>query len=115
MLPTDPRERKKAYIDGKRKDLQAESDHLDRIRKVFSGDDGLAVLEWILSDLCQFWSLGLDASNIGQFNLGRSIFDTVTLADINIAHALLDRRRAIADRVRREDEKRLEREAREIV
>jgi len=112
---TDPRERKKAIIDAKLKGLQSESDHLERIKRVFSGDDGLAVLEWLLSDLCAFWSPGLDASNIGSFGVGRTIFDAVTLADINIAHALLDRRRSAANKVREEEAKRIEKEAREII
>lgn len=107
-VPASPRDRQKASIDAKRRDLQAEEDHRFRIGKAFGGDDGLAVLEWILSDLCGFWDTSVDSETLGKFNVGRTLFNHISLANPDIAVAILQRRRQAAESVRMAEIKRLE-------
>jgi hypothetical protein len=115
MIPADPRDRIKGYVNDKRKELLDEANHIERIKRVFGSEDGIVVLDWLLSDLCQFWAIGLDATNIGQFQTGRSLFNFISMADATIANALLDRRRQAVDMVRREDKKRVEKLEKELI
>jgi hypothetical protein len=100
--------------DAKRKELHRtallqEENHYNAIKRVFGTDDGTVVLEWLLTDLCGYWRGSLaNERELGRFELGRTVFNQVCMADIEIAHNLLDRRRKAAEAVRNEERKRIE-------
>ena len=93
----------------KRKALLDEENHYAVIRRVFGTTDGLDVLEWLLTDLCGYWRSRFDTEGErGKFELGRFIFNQVCVADIEICHALLERRRKQAEAIRNAEKKRIE-------
>ena len=110
----NPIDRKKHIINSKRKALSDEANHYARIRGVFSTDEGRMVAEWILSDLCDFWAASLDDSNIWRYNVGRAFFNAIAVADMGIAHGILDHRRSLAEETRNEERKRLEQDEKEL-
>jgi hypothetical protein len=92
-----------------RKALIAEEAHYNALRRVFSSEEGANILEWLLTDLCGYWRGSLVTEReLGRFELGRTIFNQVCMADIDIAHGLLNRRRKQAEAVRNEERKRIE-------
>ena len=89
--------------------LAKEETHYNKLKRVFGTADGLDVLEWLLSDLCGYWRSRLDSEReLGKFELGRNIFNQVCMADLDIAHSLLDRRRREAEAVRNKERRRIE-------
>jgi hypothetical protein len=95
--------------EAQRKALIEEDNHYANLRRVFGTADGLDALEWLLSDLCGYWRSRFDTEGErGKFELGRFIFNQVCLADIDIAHNLLDRQRRKAEAVRNAERKRIE-------
>jgi len=105
---------RKAVIDAKRKEFQAEEAHYRRIKAVFGTQDGRDVLAWVL-DLCGFWASRLpDERQLGKFELGRAIFNAVCVADIDLASDQLSRRRSMALEHRRDEIQRIEKQAKEI-
>jgi hypothetical protein len=100
--------------DAKRKELHRtaflqEENHYNAIKRVFGTDDGTVVLEWLLTDLCGYWRGSLaNERELGRFELGRTVFNQVCMADIEIAHNILDRRRKAAETVRNKERKRFE-------
>lgn len=94
--------------EARRQALLDEDNHIERIKRVFGTPDGVAVAEWLL-ELSGYWSRVLpDERAIGRFDLGRSIFNQICLADIGIANQLLDRRRKMAESVRMAEKRRIE-------
>ena len=90
-------------------ELAKEEAHYGRLQRVFGTADGLDVLEWLLTDVCGFWRSRLDTEReLGKFELGRTLFNQVCMADIEIAHSLLDRRRRQAEAVRNAERRKLE-------
>ena len=86
-----------------------EESRYNKIKRVFGTPEGLDVLEWLLTDLCGYWRGSLDSEReLGKFELGRYLFNQVCMADIGIAHFMLDSRRRQAEAVRIEERKRLE-------
>lgn len=107
----DRETQKKAIIDAKRRDLLEEEAHLARLKSVFGSGDGIAVLEWLL-DVSGYWSGSVpDERAFGKFELGRFVFNQVCLADLEIAHKILDGRRVAAENIRRDERRRIEEEA----
>jgi hypothetical protein len=101
----DDSDRKEEYL----KALNKEEAHYSALKRVFGTVDGLDILEWLLTDLCGYWRSVLDTErSIGKFELGRTLFNQVCLADIGIVHALLDRRREQAQAVRNDERRRIE-------
>ncbi len=98
---------RQAYIEAKRRDIADEDAHYNRIKRVFESPEGIAVAEWILSDLCRYWIPSVGADDLGRYNVGRVFFHALSVADIGICHRILDSRRALADRQRAEDKARL--------
>ena len=97
-----------------RKALAKEEAHYAAIARVFGSADGLDVLEWLLTDVCGYWRGSLDSEReLGKFELGRFVFNHVCMANINIAHTLLDRRRNAAQAVRNAERQRIEKQAKE--
>ena len=95
-------------IEAKRSALAEEQKRLMRIKRVFGSGDGLDVLEWLLH-ISGYWSSELHNERaIGRFELGRFVFNQVSLADIDIAHSLLDRRRKPAEALRQAELKKLD-------
>jgi hypothetical protein len=95
--------------EAQRKALIEEDKHYATLRRVFGTPDGMDVLEWLLTDLCGYWRSRFDTEGErGKFELGRFIFNQVCVADIDIAHNLLDRRRKQAEAVRNEERKRID-------
>ena len=89
------------HAESQRKALLEEENHYATIRRVFGTQDGMDVLEWLLTDLCGYWRSRFDTEGErGKFELGRFIFNQVCVADIEICHALLERRRNQAESVR---------------
>lgn len=98
-------ERKSQYLS----ELAKEESQYKRLAHVFGSAEGLEVLEWVLTDLCGYWREHLeDERTIGRFELGRALFNKVCMADIEICHTLLDRRRKAAESVRIEERRRIE-------
>jgi hypothetical protein len=95
--------------EAQRNALIEEDRHYANIKRVFGTADGLDVLEWLLTDLCGYWRSRFDTEGErGKFELGRFIFNQVCVADIDICHALLERRRKQAEAVRNEERRRIE-------
>jgi hypothetical protein len=95
--------------EAQRKALNDEEAHYNALRRVFSSEEGANILEWLLTDLCGYWRGSLVTEReLGRFELGRTIFNQVCMADIEIAHNLLDRRRRQAEAVRNDERKRIE-------
>jgi hypothetical protein len=95
--------------EAKRQALLDEENHLARIKRVFGTDDGVAVAEWLL-ELSGYWKRLLpDERSIGRFDLGRSIFNQICMADLGIANKLLGRRRALAESMRMAEKNRIRR------
>jgi hypothetical protein len=92
-----------AWIESKRADLADEESHYNRIKRVFGTDDGIAVAQWILQDLCRYWIPSLGADDLGRYNVGRVFIDTLAIADIGICHRIFDARRELALRQRKCD------------
>ena len=90
-----------AWIEAKRKDLADEESHYERIVRVFGTPEGIRVAEWILQDLCKYWIPSVGADDLGRYNVGRTFFDALAVADIGICHRILDARRNLADRQRK--------------
>jgi hypothetical protein len=98
-------------VDDQRAALAKEESHYNAVRRVFGSPEGADVLEWLLNDLCGYWRNRLDSEReIGKFELGRTLFNQVCMADIEIAHGLLDRRRKQAEAVRNEERRRIEKQ-----
>lgn len=107
----DRESQKKARIDAKRKDLLEEEAHLARLKAVFGTSDGIAVFEWFL-DVSGYWSGSIpDERALGKFELARFVFNQVCLADLEIAHRILDGRRVAAENIRRNERRKIEEEA----
>jgi hypothetical protein len=95
-------------IEAKRAALAEEQKRLMRLKRVFGSGDGLDVLEWLLN-VSGYWASELrDERAIGRFELGRFVFNQVSLADIDIAHSMLDRRRKPAEALRQAELKKLD-------
>jgi len=74
--------------------LITEENHYTRIKRVFGTEDGFIIFEWLL-ELTGYWSTNLTGErNIAKFELGRTLFDQLSLADLDLASAILDRRRS---------------------
>ena len=98
-------------IEAKRRELAEEENHYAKIARVFGSTDGLDAAEWLL-DVSGYWQRVLpDERAIGRFELGRIVFNHFCVADINIAHNLLDRRRKAAELVRTKEKRALEKGA----
>lgn len=98
-----------ARAEAQRKALADEENHYLRIKRVFGTSEGTEVLEWLLTDLCGYWRGGFDSEReFGRFELGRTIFNQICVADIGIAHNLLDRMRNQAEAVRLAERRRIE-------
>jgi hypothetical protein len=98
-----------ARQEAQRKALADEENHYLRIKRVFGTPEGTEVLEWLLTELCGYWRGSFDSEReFGRFELGRTIFNQICVADIGIAHNLLDRRRNQAEAVRIEERRRIE-------
>lgn len=92
--------------------LASEERRYAQLKKVFGSPEGIEVLEWLLTDLCGFWRGSLDSDRtLGKFDLGRTLFNQVCMADIEIGHTLLARRRNMAIEARNEERRRLEKAA----
>ncbi len=95
--------------EAQRKALIDEEKHYATIKRVFGTADGLDVLEWLLTDLCGYWRSRFDTEGErGKFELGRFIFNQVCVADIEICHELLERRRKQTEAIRNEEKRRIE-------
>jgi hypothetical protein len=95
--------------ESQRKSFIDEEKHYANLRRVFGTPDGMDVLEWLLTDLCGYWRSRFDTEGErGKFELGRFIFNQVCVADIEICHALLERRRKHAEAIRNEEKRRIE-------
>jgi len=95
--------------EAQRKALIDEEDHYNAIKRVFGTEEGTVVLEWLLTELCGYWRGSLVTEReLGRFELGRTVFNQVCMADIEIAHNLLDRRRKQAEAVRTAEKRRIE-------
>jgi hypothetical protein len=100
-----------ARIEAKRRELLKEETHYSCLARVFGTAEGLDAAEWLL-DVSGYWERLLpDERAIGRFELGRIVFNHFCLADINIAHTLLDRRRKAAELVRAKEKRALEKRA----
>lgn len=92
-----------------RKALIEEENHYNALKRVFGSEEGTSILEWVLTELCGYWRGGLSSDReIGKFELGRTLFNQVCMADIAIVHNILDRRRKQAEAVRNAERKRIE-------
>lgn len=70
-----------------------EENHYARLARVFDTADGFEILQWLLS-ITGYWDPGLhDERAVARFELGRLIFNQVSLADLAIITRLLDARR----------------------
>ena len=70
-----------------------EKNHYARLARVFDSADGFEILQWLLS-ITGYWDPVLhDERALARFELGRLIFNQVSLADLNIVTRLLDHRR----------------------
>lgn len=70
-----------------------EKNHYARLARVFESADGFEVLQWLL-DITGYWRAALnDERDIARYELGRYIFNQVSLADLAIITRLLDLRR----------------------
>jgi hypothetical protein len=109
--------RRKAVLDDKRRSIAEEENFSVILRRVFSADEGYAVLQWLLSDICGFWRgelAGMGDSAIGKFDAGRTLFNAVTMADVAIASRLLADRRALAESARAQDKLAIENEEKKL-
>lgn len=109
--------RKKASIDAKRLALMKEENHYTTLRRIFGDDDGLAIAEWILDDLCGFWLPGLarlDANALGSFDVGRKFFHALTVADVGITERILSNRRRLVTDLMQDEKDKIEQQAKEI-
>lgn len=100
-------DRRQAYLESLRRDIADEDAHYSRIKRVFETPEGVAVAEWVLSELCGYWLPSLGSDNLGRYSVGRAFFHALSVADIGICHRILDSRRALADRQRAEDKAKL--------
>src|SRR3989304_9323405 len=92
-----------------RADLMAEEKHYNQLKRVFGTPEGLDVLEWLLTDVCGYWRGRLDTEReLGKFELGRLVFNQVCIADVEIAHAMLDRRRRQAEAIRNQEKRKVD-------
>lgn len=114
MMEDEFNKRRKAVLDAKRKDIADEENHYATLRRVFNTDDGIAVVKWLLSDLCEFWCSSVDDNNREKFNVGRTFFHHLTLADVGICTRILAERRADVDAARINDKNLIEKEAKEF-
>lgn len=95
--------------EAQRKALIDEEAHYNALKRVFGTAEGADILEWLLTDLCGYWRGSLATEReLGRFELGRTVFNQVCMADIDIAHGLLERRRHKAEAVRNAEKKRIE-------
>lgn len=108
----DDSDQKRAEV--QRQALMREEAHYAAIARVFGSADGVEVLEWLLTDVCGYWRGSLDTErDLGKFELGRFVFNHVCMADMTIAHTLLDRRRNAAQAVRNAERQRIEKQSKE--
>jgi len=69
-----------------------EENHYKRLARVFGTEDGFCIFEWLL-ELTGYWSTNITGErNLARFELGRTLFDQLSLADLNLALAILDHR-----------------------
>lgn len=96
------------HREAQRAALVEEEAHYTRLARVFGTGDGVEVLEWLL-DVSGLWSRAIpDERAFGKFELGRFIYNQISMADIGIAHALLDRRAHKAQEIRNAERRRVE-------
>lgn len=101
----DDAERKSAQL----AELVKEEKHYKQLATVFGSPDGLDVLEWLLTELCGYWRSGLDTERtIGKYELGRTLFNHISISNLDICSALLDRRRSAAEVERINERRRIE-------
>ena len=94
--------------EAQRRALLEEEAHYASLSRVFGQSEGIEALEWLL-EIAGYWSRVLsDERAIGKFELGRFIFDQVCLADLSIAHKVLERRRKKAEDVRSKERRRID-------
>ena len=94
--------------EAQRRELFEEEAHYAGLSRVFGTPDGIETLEWLL-EVSGYWSRVLpDERSIGKFELGRFVFDQVCLADLSIAHKVLERRRKKAEDVRAKERRRID-------
>ena len=109
--------KRKAVLDDKRRSIADEENHYGILKRVFSSDDGYALLQWLLSDVCGFWRgdlAGVDDGAIGKFDAGRSLFNAVVMADVAIASRLLGDRRQLAVSAMAQDRQLIEEESKKL-
>ena len=89
----DPDDRDRDRREQMLQEYNEEQNHYARLARVFDSADGFEVLQWLLS-ITGYWDDGLyDERAIARYELGRLIFNQVSLADLNIITRLLDHRR----------------------
>lgn len=86
--------------DDKKKRLLSEEQLYSDIRQVLGTEHGFRVLQWVLCELCHFWTGSvsrLEPTERGQFDVGRSIFNALVMADVDGAFRMFEHRRALAE------------------
>ena len=95
-------------VEAQRTALMEEEAHYTRLSRVFGSSDGVEILEWLL-ELSGLFSRNIsDERAFGKFELGRFVYNQISMADVGIAHKLLDRRVRQAQAVRNAERQRIE-------
>ncbi len=94
-------------LEAQRAGLLKEEAHYASLCRVFGTPEGQDVLEWLL-EISGFWRSTLETERqLGKFELGRFVFNQICMADADIAHAQLDRKRRQAEAVRNSEKQRI--------
>lgn len=95
-------------IEAQRAVLNSDENRRVMLSRVFGGADGRELLEWLL-DISGFWlSSHPDERAAGKFELGRFVFNSVCMANLETVFEVLIDRRDKAERRMAEYKRRLE-------
>ena len=72
--------------------LIEKENHYKRINKVFEGEDGIKILEWILDECGYFREPVREERKLGKLDFARYLFDEITMASSELAAKILERR-----------------------
>jgi hypothetical protein len=89
--------------DAKLQELIEEENNLALIKRVFGNQDGFEVLNWIISDICNFWVRAITPAELGKYEVGRTLFNRVIIADPALAFKILEARKNLAESIRQRE------------
>jgi hypothetical protein len=82
----------KTHVDERLKELADEDNRYIRFSKVFGSNEGIEVFTDLL-EVCGYWRETInDERTMGKFELGRLLFNLMSVANLEVCHTILKRR-----------------------